>query len=87
VVRYGGEEFVVILPAAGPSEAFAAADRLRHAVGDLQIPHPGLGTGAVVTVSIGACVAEPGENIVDTIERADKLLYAAKKGGRNRVSA
>ncbi|MDO9560144.1 MAG: diguanylate cyclase [Bradyrhizobium sp.] len=87
VVRYGGEEFVVILPAADPSEALAVAERLRSAVSDLQIPHPGLGTGAVVTVSIGACAATPGENITDTIERADKLMYAAKKAGRNRISA
>ena len=87
VVRYGGEEFVVILPAADPSEALAVAERLRSAVSDLQIPHPGLGTGAVVTVSVGTCVATPDENITDTIERADKLMYAAKKGGRNRVSA
>jgi len=87
VVRYGGEEFVVILPAADRPEALAVAERLRGAVIDLQIPHPDPGTGAVVTVSIGACVAGPAENIIDTIERADKLLYAAKKGGRNRVSA
>lgn len=87
VVRYGGEEFVVILPAADSSETLAVAERLRSAVSDLQIPHPGLGTGAFVTVSIGTCVATPTENITDTIERADKLMYAAKKGGRNRVSA
>ncbi|MDP1585855.1 MAG: GGDEF domain-containing protein [Bradyrhizobium sp.] len=87
VVRYGGEEFVVILPAADPFEALAVAERLRSAVSDLQIPHPGLVTHAVVTVSIGTCVAGPDENITDTIERADKLMYAAKKGGRNRVSA
>lgn len=87
VVRYGGEEFVVILPAADRSEALAVAERLRGAVSDLQIPHPDPGTGAVVTVSIGACVAAPAENIIDTIERADKLLYAAKKAGRNRISA
>lgn len=87
VVRYGGEEFVVILPAADLSEAFAVAERLRGAVSDLEIPHPDPRTGAVVTVSIGACVAGPAENIIDTIQRADKLLYAAKKGGRNRVSA
>ena len=87
VVRYGGEEFVVILPAADRSEALAVAERLRGAVSDLQIPHPDPGTSAVVTVSIGACVAGPAENVLDTIERADKLLYSAKKGGRNRVSA
>ena len=87
VVRYGGEEFVVILPAADQSETLAVAERLRSAVSDLQIPHPGLGPCAVVTVSIGTCVGAPAENINDTIERADKLMYAAKKGGRNRVSA
>lgn len=87
VVRYGGEEFVVILPAADQSETLAVAERLRSAVSDLRIPHPGLGPSAVVTVSIGTCVGAPAENINDTIERADKLMYAAKKGGRNRVSA
>ena len=66
----------------GPREG-----EVRRAASDLQIPHPGLGTGAFVTVSIGTCVATPAENITDTIERADKLMYAAKKGGRNRVWA
>ena len=87
VVRCGGEEFVVILPAADRSEILAVAERLRGAVSDLEIPHPGLGLAAVVTISIGACVAAPAENIADSIERADKLLYAAKEAGRNRVSA
>lgn len=77
----------MILPAADQSEALAVAERLRSAVSDLQIPHPGLGPSAVVTVSIGTCIEAPAENINDTIERADKLMYAAKKGGRNRVSA
>jgi diguanylate cyclase (GGDEF)-like protein len=87
VVRYGGEEFATILPAAGNSETFAIAERVRHAVSDLQLQHPGLTPGAVVTVSIGASVASPEDSIFEAIQRADKFLYAAKKHGRNRVAA
>jgi diguanylate cyclase (GGDEF)-like protein len=87
VVRYGGEEFVAILPGADLSEAVAVAERLRHAVHDLGIPHPSLGADAFVTVSVGACASATGENILAAIGRADKLLYAAKEAGRNRVSA
>jgi diguanylate cyclase (GGDEF)-like protein len=87
VVRYGGEEFVVILPAADLSETLGVAERLRRAVADLGIPHPGREPGAVVTVSVGACVAAVGENLMEAIKRADKLLYTAKEAGRDRVSA
>ena len=87
VVRYGGEEFVVILPAADLSETLAVAERLRRAVADLGIAHPGREPGAVVTVSVGACVAAPGENLMEAIKRADELLYAAKQAGRDRVAA
>jgi len=87
VVRYGGEEFAAILPAASNSESLAVAERVRRAVSDLQLTHPGLVHGAVVTVSIGASVASPEESIFDAIKRADKFLYTAKKHGRNRVAA
>jgi diguanylate cyclase (GGDEF)-like protein len=87
VVRYGGEEFVVILPTADRAETLAVAARLHRVVSDLRITHPGLEPGAIVTVSIGAYVAAPAEDLIEAIGRADELLYAAKKNGRDRVAA
>jgi diguanylate cyclase (GGDEF)-like protein len=87
VVRYGGEEFAAILPDADLQETLAVAERVRRAIHQLRIKHPGLGAGAVVTVSIGACITGSNESIFDAIPRADQFLYAAKKQGRDRVAA
>ena len=76
VFRYGGEEFLIMLPETGYVRAAEAADRLRKAVEER----------AGVTVSIG--VAEysgPAESTEGLIERADAALYKAKENGRNRV--
>jgi PleD family two-component response regulator len=83
VYRYGGEEFLVLLPEQTLESAAAAAGRLRAAVEELGIPHAG---GGVVTVSAG--VAGPfdaEETAEELIARADTALYAAKAAGRNRV--
>lgn len=87
VIRYGGEEFVVILQDADLTETRSAAERLRRAVSELQIPHPGLGPGRTVSISIGACTVAPSESISDALSRADRLLYEAKQAGRDRVAA
>jgi diguanylate cyclase (GGDEF)-like protein len=83
VYRYGGEEFLVLLPEQTLESATLAAERLRAAVEQLRIPHP---AGGVVTVSAGVAglddkVAGPDE----LFELADKAMYRAKEGGRNRV--
>ncbi len=79
--RWGGEEFLVLLPHAGLQAAAELAERLRTAV-DAVIPS----SGERVTVSIG--VAELGENdaLSDLIVRADGALYRAKAGGRDQVA-
>lgn len=87
VIRYGGEEFVVILQGADMTETLHAAERLRRAVGELQIPHPGLGSGRTVSISIGACTVAPSESISDALARVDELLYEAKQAGRDCVAA
>ncbi|WP_420135892.1 GGDEF domain-containing protein, partial [Rhodopseudomonas sp.] len=87
VVRYGGEEFAVVLPGMDEPALLKAAERLRCAVADLRIPHPALGAGRVVTISVGGAVAQPDERLSDAILRADQSLYRAKRGGRNRVLA
>ncbi|WP_022722087.1 diguanylate cyclase [Rhodopseudomonas sp. B29] len=87
VVRYGGEEFAVIMPGMDEPDLLRAAERLCSAVSDLGIPHPALGPDRVVTVSIGAALAAPGESLADAILHADDALYRAKHRGRNRVTA
>ncbi len=83
--RYGGEEFAIIMPETGPTEASAVCERIREGLEAMRWPrHP----EREVTVSIGIAgsagnaAIDPGKWIV----QADKQLYAAKHGGRNRLS-
>lgn len=85
-VRYGGEEFVLLLPGADVAEAVDVAERLRRAVEELRIAHAAAPSGHV-TISVGVaalvpCAREPAERL---IEVADAALYAAKRRGRNAV--
>jgi two-component system cell cycle response regulator len=85
--RYGGEEFLVILPEQSLGEAALGMERVRRAVERLEIPHaPGTGL-PFVTISVGlsALSHAPMESIEDWLRRADAALYAAKASGRNRV--
>lgn len=83
VYRYGGEEFVVLLPEQTLESAATAADRLRATVEALALPHP---RGGVVTVSAGVAGLGDGACSPEALfEMADKALYAAKEAGRNRV--
>ncbi|MBF0177743.1 MAG: diguanylate cyclase [Magnetococcales bacterium] len=79
--RYGGEEFVVILPNTAFPGANLAAERLRKEVEELVID------GLKVTISIGVAI-HPGVGVdsADMLKQADIALYASKKGGRNRVT-
>ncbi|HEV2331665.1 MAG TPA: GGDEF domain-containing protein, partial [Gammaproteobacteria bacterium] len=84
--RYGGEEFVVLLPETSAALAHEAAERLREAVEKLRIP--GQPEDIRITVSIGAATAGPAtESVAALINEADRALYAAKRGGRNRVAS
>jgi diguanylate cyclase (GGDEF)-like protein len=81
--RYGGEEFLVLLPEQTIDSAALAADRLRAAVEALALPHP---AGGVVTVSAGVAGTTAGGCRPDELfELADQAMYRAKAGGRNRV--
>lgn len=85
VGRYGGEEFVVLLPGTPAQGAAVLAERLREAVA--QAPCECQGRLIPVTVSIGVCGArlESGDTWDQLIHAADQALYAAKAAGRNRV--
>jgi diguanylate cyclase (GGDEF)-like protein len=87
VVRYGGEEFIALLPATTLEEARDVAERTRLTVSLLEV----FGIdGAVlpqVTISVGVAARGNEGEISQLISRADALLYAAKQNGRNRVEA
>ena len=87
VGRYGGEEFVCILPTSDAAGALAVGEQCRGAVEALAIPHAGSSVAAVVSVSIGVATIEPsgGDALATLLERADDALYQAKREGRNRV--
>ena len=87
-IRYGGEEFAVILAERTASEAVLAARRLLAAVGELRLPHAARTNGTnVVTISIGVAhtVLRPGSKLHNVMDMADNALYAAKRNGRNCV--
>ena len=87
--RYGGEEFVVVLPKTDAAGAYIVAERLRARAEALAFPHPDSPIGPYVTVSIGVATVMPREdpNPAHVILLADRALYGAKHGGRNRVVA
>jgi diguanylate cyclase (GGDEF)-like protein/PAS domain S-box-containing protein len=84
--RYGGEEFVLILPNASLKSTGARAERLRQSVRELTVTHLGKPLGTV-TISAGvAALPEHGSSAVELLAKADDALYRAKKLGRDRVS-
>lgn len=84
LARYGGEEFAILLPHTGMETARAIAERLRNAVS--AEPIIAQNQSINVTVSIGIALATSDSNLDSLIEQADHQLYAAKLGGRNRIS-
>lgn len=84
--RWGGEEFMVLMPETGILDAVEAAERVCDAVRTLEFAGEG---GALfgITVSIGVAQLEPGETADMLAQRVDKALYAAKHSGRDRVLA
>jgi len=85
VYRYGGEEFLIVLPEVGEEGGAIAADHVRESVAAMALPHEKADRG-FVTVSIGVAeesLEEPDQN--ETIARADEALYRAKHCGRNSV--
>jgi diguanylate cyclase (GGDEF)-like protein len=85
--RFGGEEFLAILPEQSLNEAAIAIDRLGATVASLRIRHEENAPFGVVTISAGVAelVLESGASHEDWIRRADTALYRAKAEGRNRV--
>ncbi|MBC8879327.1 GGDEF domain-containing protein [Pseudomonas cerasi] len=83
LARFGGEEFVMLLPATPPATGLTLLDELRAAVESC--PFHFKGERVTITVSIGLTAFRPGERSDTAIKRADQALYKAKENGRNRI--
>lgn len=82
VVRYGGEEFLVLLKEADIEDAYTIFERCRSYIEKYTFPQVGK-----VTISIGYCRFDLRENLLTQIQKADKALYFSKENGRNLVSS
>jgi diguanylate cyclase (GGDEF)-like protein len=82
--RFGGEEFLIILPDTGPSAAAFVAERIRQIVEDIRIDG-GDGKSVSPTVSLGVGSFDGNESLEEFLKRLDRALYRAKDNGRNRV--
>lgn len=83
--RYGGEEFLAVLPGASVANAEGVAERIRRRVEELPMMVSGMRIGMTLSVGVATLDADVGTPD-DLIERADAALYLSKSGGRNRVS-
>lgn len=88
VCRWGGEEFLMLLPDSDIAQAAVVARQTLEAIQALSLPHAASTTGRV-TVSIGTATAIPTGDFApdELIARADRALYAAKRAGRDRIVA
>ena len=86
--RFGGEEFVVVMPDTPADAAAAIAERLRTIVEDRSFALPGSDMPLSITASLGIATLNPGGDTAEALlKRADTALYQAKNNGRNQVVA
>lgn len=86
-VRFGGEEFTIVLPSTTPEGAQVVGDELRRRIAELAIEHRASSTGQRITVSLGGAGLIPGRGAeyLKLIEAADQALYEAKRAGKDRL--
>jgi diguanylate cyclase (GGDEF)-like protein/PAS domain S-box-containing protein len=85
LIRWGGEEFIALLPSTDGAGAFALAERIRASTAAMQVE---TADGAPITFTVSIGVAEAlGDDSHTFVQQADKALYTAKSNGRNRVAA
>jgi diguanylate cyclase (GGDEF)-like protein len=85
--RYGGEEFLLLMPQITIDAALKMAERLRAAVAAQEIDDPAVGPPLRITASFGVAPLDATRPVEESIDRADRAMYQAKTAGRNRVQA
>ncbi|PKU26617.1 biofilm regulation diguanylate cyclase SiaD [Telmatospirillum siberiense] len=81
--RWGGEEFLILLPQTSIGAACSVIERVRESLQRKPMPGEAPGTGIKITASIGLAEHQPGEGFSDTVNRADEALLEAKRAGRD----
>ena len=87
LARFGGEEFVVVLPAASPAHVLEVAERLRRRISEDRIRYGGREIAMTASIGVFAVPLDFAANPDAALHQADDALYAAKNAGRNRVHA
>ena len=89
IARFGGEEFVLVLPETDSEAASQIAERCRRVIREQRIAHEQSRVAPLLTISLGVGTAVPhtGDRPLDFVAAVDRLLYQAKQGGRNRLVA
>ncbi len=82
--RFGGEEFVAVLPETDRSQALIVADRIRHSIADLSLQVEAQILKITVSIGVGTYKSSD-RQIEEVLKRADDALYEAKRRGRNQV--
>jgi diguanylate cyclase (GGDEF)-like protein len=85
LARFGGEEFVALLPETHPAEAIKVAEKIRFALSDLNVNFLDVNYAVSMSLGVASFPSEEVESLDALISLADKALYRAKKEGRNRV--
>jgi diguanylate cyclase len=86
VARFGGEEFVIILPGTSLDTARAVVERIRKSLAEKQLVRRQTGENmGAITASFGIAKLNDDDSADSLVDRADRCLYAAKNAGRNRV--
>jgi diguanylate cyclase (GGDEF)-like protein len=85
VCRFGGDEFIILLPGAASAAALKRAEAWRKAAAQVRIEHAGQTLGVSFSAGV-ACYPEHGRSVDELLHRADQVLYSAKAGGRSRAS-
>lgn len=83
ICRWGGEEFLMLLPNTDAAGAEVVAERVRRTVGSFEVDHAGHSIAS--TLSFGTTTLRPDESLDDALRRVDRALYRSKAEGRNRV--
>ena len=91
VSRYGGEEFVILLPNTTLEGALLVAEKIQTSIASLQIPHPRTGAGSNASLSLGVAATYPSlfekQDPYLLLKHSDDALYLAKHSGRNRIAS